>query len=121
VPSYRRTIASSFLTDKIMLRKMYFIPADRLHGSTFMSREPTVSKLKHHNPYAEAIKIRKHHPYEEWLKLRRRMDEADLRKKTETNSFAEFLGRLIPKGQASKFPLLLRLRTKRYAVQQRQS
>jgi len=78
---------------------MYLIPADRLHCSAFMSRERTVSKpqhrepvkkRKHHNPYAEAIKIRKHHSYEEWLKMRHKMNEADLRKKTETNAFADF-------------------------------
>ena len=75
---------------------MYLIPADRLRGSTFMTREPTVSirkqkapvkKRKHHS---EAVKIRKHHPYEQWLKVRQKMDEADLRKKTETNVFADF-------------------------------
>ena len=45
---------------------MNLIAADRLHGSLFMSREPSISKRKqretfkkreHHNPYAEAIKI----------------------------------------------------------------
>jgi len=87
---------------------MYLIPADRLHGSPLMSREPTVSKRKHRetgkkrNPYAEANKIRKHHPYEEWLKLRHKMDEADLRKKTETNLFLDILIRVMPTGQASK-------------------
>ena len=69
-----------------------------------------MKKRKHH---AEAVKIRKHHPYEEWLKVLRKMDEADLRKKTETNVIADFLSRVMPKGQASKVPLLhllLRLR-----------
>ena len=72
-----------------------------------MSREPMVSKRKHRetvkkrNPYAEANNIRKHHPYEEWLKMRHKMDEADLRKKTETNAFVEFLCRVMPTGQAS--------------------
>jgi len=85
---------------------MYLIPADRLPGSPFMSREPTAfSKRKHRetkrDPYAEARKIRKHHPYEEWLKLRKKMDEADLRKKTETNVFAEFLCKVMPEGQAA--------------------
>ena len=87
---------------------MYLIPADRLHGSSFMSRETTaVSKRKHRetvkkrDPYAEAKKIRKHHPYEKWLKMRKKMDEADLRKKTETNVFAEFLSKVMPTGQAS--------------------
>ena len=79
---------------------MYLIPADRLPGSPFISREPTtVSKRKHRekkrDPYADARKIRKHHPYEEWLKLRKKMDEADPRKKTETNVFTEFLSRVI--------------------------
>ena len=46
-----------------------------------------MKKRKHH---AEAVKIRKHHPYEQWLKVRRKMDEADIRKKTETNVFADF-------------------------------
>jgi len=72
-----------------MLRKMYFIPADRLRGSSSMTRETTVSirkqkapvkKRKHH---AEAVKIRKHHPYEQWTKK-------ILEKKTETNVFADF-------------------------------
>ena len=73
-----------------------------------MSREPTVSKLKHRDtvnkrdPYAEAINIRKHHPYEEWHKMREKMDKADLRKKTETNVFADFLSKVMPTGQASK-------------------
>jgi len=75
---------------------MYLIPADRLRGSPFMTREPMVSirkqkapvkKRKHH---AEAFKIRKHHLYEQWLKVRRKLDEADLRKKTETNVIADF-------------------------------
>jgi len=73
-----------------MLRKMYLIPADRLHISPFMSREPMAfSKRKHRetvkipDPYAEAKKIRKHHPYEEWLAMRKKMDEGDLRKKTD--------------------------------------
>jgi len=88
---------------------MYLIPADRLPGSPFMSREPTaVSKRTHRekkrDPYAEARKIRKHHPYEECLKLRKKMDEADLRKKTETNVFAEFLSKVMPKGQAALPP-----------------
>jgi len=81
-----------------MLRKIYLIPADRFHGSSFMTREPalsirkhwdTVKKRNHHNPYAQAVKIRK-------------MDEDDLRKKTETYAFAEFLSRVIPTEQASK-------------------
>jgi len=92
-----------------MLPKMYLIPADRLPVSPFMSRDTTtVSKRKHRekkrDPYAEARKIRKHHPYEEWLKLRKKMDEADLRKKTETNVFAEFLSNVMPKGQAAPHP-----------------
>ena len=58
-----------------------------------------MKKRKYH---AEAVKIRKHHPYEQWLKLRQKMDEADLRKKTETNVFANFLSRVMPAGQASK-------------------
>jgi len=33
------------------------------------------------------------------------MDEADLRKKNETNVFANFLSRVIPVGQASKVSL----------------
>jgi len=76
-----------------------------------MSREPTttaVPKRKHRekkrDPYAEARKIRKHHPYEEWLKLRKKMDKADLRKKTETNVFAEFVSKVMPKGQAANPP-----------------
>jgi len=86
---------------------MYLIPVDRLPGSPFMSQEPTtttVTKCKHRekksDPYAEARKIRKHHPYEEWLKLCKKMDEADLRKKAETNVFAEFLSKVMPTGQA---------------------
>jgi len=76
-----------------------------------MSREPTVSKRqhretvkkrKHHNPYAVADKIRKHHPYEGWLKMRHKMDEPDLRRKIETNAFADFLSPVMPTGQASK-------------------
>jgi len=91
---------------------MYLIPADRLHGSPFMTREPVsirkqkepVKKRKHHHhPYVEAIKIRNHHPYEQWLKVRQKMDEAHLRTDTETNAFAEFLSRVMPTGQASKF------------------
>jgi len=34
--------------------------------------------------------------------VRQKMDEADLRKKTETNAFADFLSRVLPTGQASK-------------------
>jgi len=92
-----------------MLRKMFLIPADRLHSSPFMSREPSVSKRKYRetikkcNPYAEANKIRKQHPYEELLKLRHIMDDADLRKKTETNEFADFLSRVMLTEQARKF------------------
>jgi len=68
-----------------MLRKMYLIPADLFHGSSFMSREPTaVSKRKHRetikkrDSYAEAKMIRKHHPYEEWLKMRKKIDNTVL-------------------------------------------
>jgi len=84
---------------------MYLIPADRLHGSPFKSREPTgsirkpkapIKKRKHH------VNIRKHHPYEKWLKVRQKMDEAVLRTKTETNVFADFLSEVMPAGQASK-------------------
>jgi len=88
---------------------MYLIPADRLHGSPFMSREPTaVSKrklretVKKRYPYAEAKKIRKHYPYDEWLKMRKKLDEPDLRKKTDTKVFAEFLSKVMPTGQARK-------------------
>ena len=87
---------------------MYLIPADRLPGSPFMSREPTVFKRKHRekkrDPYAEAKKIRKHYPYEEWLKMRKKMDEADLRKKSERNLCAEFLSKVMPTGQAVPSP-----------------
>ena len=77
---------------------MYLIPTERLHVSPFMSREPTAAvsnpnhreMIKKPDPYSEAKKIRKHHPYEGWLKMRKKIDEADLRKKTETNVFAEF-------------------------------
>ena len=34
--------------------------------------------------------------------MRQKMDEADLRKKSETNAFADFLSRVMPTGQASK-------------------
>ena len=111
--SYRRSLVSSFETDKTMLRKMYFIPADQLYGSAFMSREPSaVSKRKHRetvkkrNPYSEAIKIRNHHPYEEWLKMRHKKDEDDPRKKYSTKAFADILIRLMPTGQSSNVPLL---------------
>ena len=95
-----------------MLRRMYLIPAERLPGSAYMTRETrnlreTVKKRKQRQPYAEAVKIRKHLPYEGWLNVRRKMDEADLRKKTETNVFADFISRVMPPGQASNVPLLL--------------
>jgi len=95
-----------------MLRRMYHIPAERLPGSAFMTREArnlreTDKKRKQRHPYEEAVKIRKHHPYEGWLNVRRKMDEADLRKKTETNVFADFISRVMPPGQASNVPLLL--------------
>jgi len=73
-----------------------------------MTRQPTVSirkqkaHVKKHKHHAEAVKIRKHHPYEQWLKVRRKVDEADLRKKTETNVIADFLSRIMPTGQVSK-------------------
>ena len=35
--------------------------------------------------------------------MRKKMDEADLRKKTETNVFAEFLIKVVPTGKASNF------------------
>jgi len=34
--------------------------------------------------------------------MRHRMDEAELRKKTQTNAFPDFLSRVMPTGQASK-------------------
>ena len=58
--------------------------------------------MKKHKHHSYAVKIRKHHPYEQWLKVRRKMDEADLRKKTETNVIADFLSRVMPTGQVSK-------------------
>jgi len=81
-----------------MLRKLYLIPAVRFPVNPFKIREPVsirkqrepVKKRKHNHPFAEAVKINKYHPYEEWLKVRQKMDEADLRKKTETNAFADF-------------------------------
>ena len=71
--------ASSYETDKIMLRKMYLIPADRLHGSCFKTRalvsirkhRETVKKRKHH-PYAEAVNIHKHHPMRSGLRCVKR-------------------------------------------------
>jgi len=78
---------------------MYLIPADRFHGPRFMSREPTVSKRKyretvnkskHRKACAEGIQIGKQHPHEEWLKMRQKMDEADLRKKNETDDLQIF-------------------------------
>jgi len=87
---------------------MYLNPADRLRGSPFMTRDPTVSIRKQKAPvkkrkyHAEAVKLRKHHPYEQWLKVRRKMDETDLRKETETNVFVDFLSRVMPAGQVSK-------------------
>jgi len=65
---------------------MYLVPADHLDGD---KRSP-LKKRKHH-PYEEQVKIRKHHLCEEWVKMRQKMDEADIRKKTETNAFADFL------------------------------
>ena len=88
---------------------MYHMPPNQLHGSPFISRAPTVSKRKFQetftkrNLYSEAKKIRKQRPYEKWLKLRHKMYEADLRKKTETNAFADFLSRVMPAVQARKF------------------
>jgi len=35
--------------------------------------------------------------------MRHKIDEADIRKKTETTAFAEFLSRVMPTGQASIF------------------
>jgi len=74
---------------------MYVIPAYRLHGSPFMKREPAVSirkqreTVKKRKYHVEAVKIRKLHPCEQWLKVRQKMDETDLRKKNETNEFAD--------------------------------
>jgi len=65
----------------------------------------TVKKRKHH-PYAEAVKI----SYEEGLKVRQKVDEADFRKKTATNAFADFKSRLMPTGNLANFLLLLLLR-----------
>ena len=70
-----------------MLRKMYLIPADRLHGDKhsplkkrkYHTHEEQVKKRKH-QPYEEQVMIRKHHPYEEWVKMRQ-MDEADIRRR----------------------------------------
>ena len=62
-------------------------------------------RFKIRNRYAEVNKIRKHHTYEEWLKMRHKMDEDDLRKKTERNAFADFLSPVMPTGQASKISL----------------
>jgi len=88
---------------------MYLIPADRMQSYLFMSRESTVvSKRKHRetvkkrDPFAEAKKIRKHHPYEECPYMRKKMNGADLRKMTVTNTFAEFLSKVMPRRQASK-------------------
>jgi len=57
---------------------MYLIPADRLHDSPFMTREPTVSIRKQKAPVkkrkhrAEAVKIRKHHRMSSGLKCVKR-------------------------------------------------
>ena len=56
---------------------------------TVRKHRDTVKKRKQHHPYAKAGILRKHHPYEEWLKVRQKMDEAELRKKIETNAFVD--------------------------------
>jgi len=87
---------------------MYLIPNDRLRGTPFMTREPTVSKRKQNAPvkkrkhHSEAVKVRKRHPYEKWLKVRQQMDEADIRRKNETDVIADSLSRVMPTRQASK-------------------
>jgi len=62
-----------------MFRKMYIIPADRLHGSPPMKLkyQEQVNICKHQ----EQVKKRKHHPSEEQVKIRQNMDEADFRKR----------------------------------------
>jgi len=95
-----------------MLRKLYLIPAVRLHGSSPpRTKREQVKKREHvkkrtRDPYEEEVKKRKRHRYEEWLKMRQKMDEADIRKKAETTAFAEFLNRVMPTGQ----PVIISLR-----------
>ena len=94
------TLAKLILeTDKILLRKMYLIPADRLQVSPLMqrNREEQVKERK----YQELVKKRNLDPYEEWLKMRQKIDEAEIMKK-ETNAFADFLRRVMRTGQTSK-------------------
>jgi len=101
-PSYRRSLASSYETDKIMLRKMYLIPAERLHGSPPMqrNREKQVKKRERvkkrkHDPYAEAVKIRKHHPMRCGLRCVKKWTRQIL-------EICEFLSLVMPTWQASK-------------------
>ena len=64
------------------------MPADRLHVSTFMTRETTVSKRKHRERLRNVTLMRRPLRYVNiirvvWLKERHKMEEADLTKKTE--------------------------------------
>ena len=73
---------------------MYLVPADCLHEDKSSplknrKRHPKIKKHKHH-PYQQQVKIHKHHPYEEWVKMCKTIDEADIRKKTDTNAFVDF-------------------------------
>jgi len=59
-----RSLTSIYETDKIMLRKMYLVAADSLHGD----KSSPLKKGKH-RPYVEQVKKRKRHPYEEQVKI----------------------------------------------------
>jgi len=69
-----------------MLRKMYLVPADRMQRP-----------LRRKNSVIHTDKKRvKHHTYEKLDNMRQEINEADIRKKTETNAFADILRRVMP-------------------------
>ena len=75
-----------------MLRKMYLVSADRFHKD---KRPPSVTKLKASRKRNK--KKEREHPYEKWFKYREKMREADIKRKTQIQSVADFLKKVLPK------------------------
>jgi len=91
-----------------MFINMYLVPADQIEYPIRRTNSVIHTDKKHV----------KHYSYEEWVKMRKKMNEADFRKKTDTNAFEDFLRRLMPTSSepVNKAPLLLFLHLKRRAA-----
>jgi len=75
-----------------MLRKMYLVSANWFHKD---KRPFSATKLK--APRKINTKKKREHPYEQWFKYREKMGEADIKRKKQIQSVADFFKKVLPK------------------------